>query len=72
MPRGACLMSVVNQNENLVVYALVNPKELQIDQRLLRVAVTGSDPGRVGAGKFLGTVLFDNGQFVLHVWDLGV
>lgn len=70
MPRGAKPLSVANQNETLVLYAMVDP-ELPVVSREFRVAGTGHPLTNIPKMKnFLGTVLFREGSLVFHVWEL--
>lgn len=70
MPRGAVVLSVANQNERLQLWALVNPRA-PLEERSFLIALTGS-VGRIDIqpGQFVGTVLFADGTFVAHVFQL--
>jgi hypothetical protein len=69
MPQSAEILSVQNQDENLCVWALVDPHGAK-DVRCLRVAGTGHVVPAQSAA-FLGTVQFHFGRLVLHVFDNG-
>lgn len=69
MPVGAKVLSAVNQDEHLVLYALVDPKANR-ERRVFRVAGTGHPiESFVSSRAFVGTVLFARGKFVLHVFE---
>jgi hypothetical protein len=75
MPSGARILSAANQREELVIYALVDPKAMK-RRRQFRVAGTGhpiETPAGLGmkSETFVGTVLLLGGSFVVHVFDLG-
>ncbi len=72
VPWGAKILSVNSQCGRLMAWALVSPDHEPVE-RTFFVAMTGSEipPGVTAATPFVDTVLFDAGEFVLHVWDLG-
>lgn len=66
MPKGAQLLSVAVQQGVAVIWALVDPNAPRVF-RELNIYMTGfpiKNPGR-----FLGTILEENGTYVLHVFD---
>lgn len=71
MPVGARIVSAANQRERLMIYAVVTPSAVTEVRRIL-VALTGS-PLEDHADRlpFIGTVLFDGGSFIVHLFDLG-
>jgi hypothetical protein len=70
MPAGSKVLSVANQDENLCVYVLVDPESTNV-QRPFRVTGTGHPvEGSLGVKSFVGTVLFRDGTFVLHVFEM--
>jgi hypothetical protein len=71
MPRGAVLLHVAEQVNELCVWAQVDP-EAPLADRYLGVFGTGEPlPSSNDAGRYLGTVLMLGGTFVAHVWDYG-
>lgn len=67
LPRWSTVLSVAEQNNNPVLYALVERDETDTEDHRFHVAVTGSTvPENL---KFIGTVMLDNGGFVLHVFE---
>lgn len=73
MPEGAEVLSAVNQYEQLAIYAMVDEtKQITVDKNF-RVVGTGhpiSGTHTRFAWKFIGTVLFDEGHLVFHVWEI--
>lgn len=75
MPKGSQVLSVTNQYESLTIYAEVDPAEKEKEQKLFRVAGTGhpimiEHTGRgMAYRRFLGTVLFMDGELAFHVWE---
>ncbi len=69
MPIGARVLHVgVQDNEQLCLWALVNPKG-ETKTRSFRIAGTGHEVA--GASPtHLGTALMHNGTFVLHVFEV--
>lgn len=71
MPQKARILSVQNQRGALCVWAAVNPTGLNI-KRGFTVLPTGLlIPDDATLGDFLGTVQFNGGELVFHVFDLG-
>lgn len=74
MPTGAEILSIENQHETLVVWAMVDPNATRMEQREFTLLATGatllSDAARDLNVNFLfmKTVLFSGGSFVLHVF----
>jgi hypothetical protein len=72
MPEDAKILSAVNQKQFLCIYALVNPAHRAVD-RFFWVTGTGDrlDTNMIMKGKFVDTVIFQDGGFVVHVFDFG-
>jgi hypothetical protein len=68
MPEGAEIISVGNQREKLVVWAAVEHGCKKVGPRTIKCVLTGQATGLSGY-IFLGTVLFDNGNFVVHCFE---
>lgn len=71
MSRGAQILMVGNQNENLCIWYKHDPAQ-PLESRHIEVYGTGHEikdhkPG--GELKFLGSVMFDNGMLVWHVFE---
>lgn len=70
MPIGAKCLSVANQNEKLVLYALVDTENPTAIHRF-RVSGTGHPiDEKLKHIEYIGTALFQHGSLVLHVFDL--
>lgn len=67
---GAKVLSVINQNECLCIYALVDPNTSKV-RRYFRIAGTGHPLTLPKWAAFVGTVAFQQGRLVFHVYDLG-
>lgn len=71
MPRGAKMISVINQRESLCVYAEVNTSTKTFVKRYIAVYGTEHTVNLPPDYRFLGTVVFAMGELVYHVYDLG-
>lgn len=70
MPKFARVLSVGNQHEELMLWALVDDTN-DPESRTFFVAVTGQELWLYRqTDPFIGTVLFDNGGFVVHVFEV--
>lgn len=67
MPIGAVLLSAHVQEDRLCIWAEVNPTG-KAYPRTIEMFATGQPIGEA-ARKFLGTILFAEGQFVFHVFE---
>lgn len=76
LPRGAHILSVMNQHDNIVLYALVNDDEKKNVSVSIKIVGTGHSvnfpicsPMFVNdAYKFLGTVSLYGGELMFHVF----
>ena len=67
LPRGAEILSVANQREHIVLYALVDTDVKAIDRHTIYVHGTGH--GVYGDGiAFIGTVAMSGGYLMFHVF----
>lgn len=67
IPEGAEILSVGHQNNVLYLWAKVEPKNKLI-QRKIESFETGEDLSS-HIRHFLGTVLLDDGKYVLHIYQ---
>lgn len=69
MPMGAKVLSAHRQGERLMVWALVDDEQPKIS-RVFYVCMTGQEYvwPELEKTQFVGTVLFDDGAFVAHVF----
>jgi hypothetical protein len=67
MPIGAEIIPVAQQHKQLVVWAIVDPKQTTVEPRIVKCVLTGQVTGLAGY-VFLDTILLDNGNFVVHVF----
>lgn len=70
MPAGAVVLSVANQREHLAVYAEVCPGQRTTTPHRFRIAGTGHPIDMEPGQRFIGTVLFADGDLVFHVYEL--
>jgi hypothetical protein len=72
MPQGAVILSVGMQRNFGVIWAIVDEDAPPVNRKF-EVLLTGSTVPDATAvlGKFLGTLILGDGDFVLHVFDLG-
>ena len=66
-PKGARPLSVLNQFERLVLYALIDSEVTVFEDLVVRVKCTGNAVEFHGE-RFLGTAAFRSGEFIVHVW----
>lgn len=70
MPKGAKILSTHLQHNEPVIWALVDTSEPTVS-RSINVHTTGSDVGEDDTSRFIGTLLLDDGKYVVHIFDLG-
>lgn len=69
MPEGARVLAVQNQQETLCLWAVVDPTARK-HTRSFHVELTGFDIGvEAERGAYLGTVQFNDGAYVVHVFE---
>jgi len=69
MPKGAKILSVEIQRNEIVVYAMVNTSIAEKEQRKFKIIGTGdSMDASINNYTFLGSVLVQNGDYVFHVF----
>jgi hypothetical protein len=69
IPICAEFLSVVNQNENLTFYFMVDPNDASVEKSF-RVAGTGHPlHPSIQKDHYLGTVLFVKGSLVFHIFE---
>jgi 3-oxoacyl-(acyl-carrier-protein) synthase len=68
LPVGSKLLSVANQNNKIVLYALVNVDVTFKKSHTIITHGTGHQANDVDDATFLGTVLLHSGQLVFHVF----
>jgi hypothetical protein len=71
MPRGAVVLSVQNQYGNLTLWARVDTQEEHVEHGFLVLCTGQPMPEPEELGRFVGTVQFHGGGFIVHVFDLG-
>jgi hypothetical protein len=71
MPRGARLLHVAVQQEQLCLWALVRPDESITVRRRIRVVGTGQEISANDSENYVGTAMLLGGDLVWHVFDLG-
>jgi hypothetical protein len=72
MPKGAQVLSVVNQNDGIVVYALVDTLEKKTEGYTFVTIGTGYEVDiNTSVYRFVGTVVTNQGKRVWHVFMRG-
>lgn len=71
MPMNAIVLSVVNQNESMMMYALVDDDVVETEGIEFIVHGTFHPSDDVIDTRFVSTVLFRNGSLVFHVFTNG-
>jgi len=70
---GATILSVGNQNDNLCVWYATNDnlhKDVTLRTVRIRIAGTGHSIDDCMGAKFLGTVQFQGGSLVFHIYQM--
>lgn len=70
MPKGAEILSVGNSFNRPVLWARVDIDK-ESARRGFRIFFTGEDFPQEDEGHFIGTVIMDSGNLVIHVYDKG-
>jgi len=69
LPANSLILSVLNQREALVLYAVVNPEEETYINRTIRIIGTGHSVGDdIDKFNFLGTISMEGGALIWHVF----
>lgn len=68
LPKNAKILTVAVQNEEVFLWAKVNPDELEMETRTFFSFETGHDMPTHIEMDFIGTVFFQNGM-VFHVFE---
>lgn len=68
LPKDSQVLSVENQRENLVLWASVDLRTKESERHVILIGTTGNPLPNLDNADFLGTVLFNNGSFVTHVF----
>lgn len=71
MPKGARIISTGNQNGKIVVWAIVDPTAEKVDRLILCLPTGAPIVPKIEVMPFLGTLQFDGGSFIIHVFDGG-
>lgn len=69
MPIDAVILSVREQNNIACLWALVDTSK-QLENRVFDIYVTGEEITVPEQKRFIGTVLLNNGDFVVHVFEI--
>lgn len=69
MPKGAEVISVIEQNNGIMVYAIVDPNETKMEDKVFTIVGTGRDMTfDADDYVFLGTVSMFEGRYIWHVF----
>ena len=68
LPKGSSILSVMNQFDEIVIYALVDTEEKQTEKYTITTHGTGHKADDVCNFKFLGTVKLEDGRLMFHVF----
>lgn len=70
LPRGAKPLTIINRNEQAVLYAVVDPTQTEKETRIIWCHGTGHRVAKPDtSSKYIATTLFANGRLVFH-WFL--
>lgn len=62
------VLGVIEQNDNIMLYAIANDGTEETTTVKIRVVLTGWNAGAAALWQYLGTVSLKNGQFICHVF----
>jgi hypothetical protein len=68
MPKGAKVLSVQNQGDEITLWALVDPDEAFAESRFFAIVGTGQNFPYAANMQFIGTVQV--GSYVFHVFEV--
>ena len=68
IPKGAKLLSAKMQNDDICIWAVVDPKELPVTRKF-EVYGTGHSINDIGDLTFINTVMNEDHSLVLHVFE---
>lgn len=68
LPHGTQVLSVANQKGKVAMWASVPSEPGPQEEYLFRSVCTGEVMESPAVGRFIGTVLLEDGEFVVHVW----
>lgn len=71
LPRNGVVLSVVNQNERMMMYALVDDLELATEDVKFIIHGTGHEANDIINARFVSTVLLRGATIVFHVFTNG-
>lgn len=68
VPKGAEILSVMGQHERVVIWFRCNPDNA-LETRAIAIIGTGHEAPEASESRFIGTVLLENGNLVLHIFE---
>ena len=71
MPSGAEILSVQNQMDKIIIYALVNETEVSV-WRTFDLFATGEIIDDFFERKYIGTVQLEDGTSILHLFERAI
>ena len=72
MPRSAVVVNVRVQHGNVVLWAVVDPVEVETMTRLFSLIETGAEVPTSGGAYYLGTSRLCEGNYILHTFETTV
>lgn len=70
MPVGTEILSIQNQHDSLCIWALVDTQQSQFQLRTFRIYGTGHPIEVMNGHDYIGSVQFDGGFLVWHVFEI--
>ncbi|MFW5962596.1 MAG: DUF7352 domain-containing protein [bacterium] len=68
LPTGSRILSVIEHNNRIALYALVNPKEFNTEIWTIYVQGSGFPSPFLQSSIFLGTIKLDDGNNIFHIF----
>lgn len=68
LPEGSRWLSVASQHEKVALWVELDPNAPKVTHQFFSVG-TGDHFPEGHIGEFIGTVMFDNGRYVFHVFE---
>jgi len=70
LPIGAEILTVQEQKGNLCLWALVDPNEHWIENRVIRMAGTGHPIDDVAQYRYINTIQLLGGELIFHFFEV--
>jgi hypothetical protein len=70
MPKGAKILSVAAQDDDVCIWALVDPSAPKVSRQILALGTGHDAPDGIEKTAYIGTAMLAGGTLVIHVFDV--